>query len=98
MSNMRISGDFMKIIGEYNKTNKVNNVGRTQSVQGKKDVMTLSNQAKDYQVARKAVYEAPDIRSDKVKELEQKYASGTYNVSSNDVAEKLLGKALDTKA
>jgi len=41
-------------------------------VTGKKDVVSISNQAKDFQTAMKALKEIPDIRKDKVEELARK--------------------------
>ncbi len=35
-----------------------------------------------------------DVRSDKVASLQQSIAAGTYNVSSSDVADKLIGALL----
>jgi len=44
-------------------------------VTGKKDVVSISNQAKDFQTAMKALKEIPDIRKDKVEELARKIES-----------------------
>ncbi len=57
---------------------------------GKKDAYEISQSAKDYQVAKKAVTEASDIREDKVADLKEALASGTYNVSSQEIAEKIV--------
>ncbi|MDK2799521.1 MAG: negative regulator of flagellin synthesis FlgM [Clostridiales bacterium] len=95
---MRIPGDFSKIIGVYNKNKNVAKINKNQGIEGKKDTITLSNQAKDYQVALKALRQVPDIREEKVRELAQRYADGTYNVSGKDVAEKLVNRFFDKKA
>ncbi len=95
---MRIPGDYSKVLGIYNKNKKVVKTDKTQNVKGKKDVVSLSNQAKDYQIAQKAVRQTPNIRQEKVQELEQKFASGTYDVSGKDVADKLVTKFMDEKA
>ncbi|MBZ4647251.1 MAG: negative regulator of flagellin synthesis FlgM [Petroclostridium sp.] len=94
---MRIPGDFSKIIGVYNKNKKIEKANNIQGVEGKKDTISISSQAKDYQLALKAVRQVPDIREEKVRELEQKYSSGTYNISSEDVADKIVSKFLDKK-
>jgi len=39
--------------------------------------------------------EGSDVRTDKVAALQQAIASGTYNVSSSDVAEKMIRSLLD---
>lgn len=94
---MRINGDFLRVIGEYNKNKKLAKTENTQSVSGRKDLMSLSNEAKDYQIARKAISNVPDIREEKIRELEQKYADGTYNVKGRDIAEKMVDKFFDKK-
>lgn len=54
------------------------------------DKFEISQTAKAYQVAKQAVSAAPDIREDKVAEIKAKMASGTYTVSAEDFAEKVL--------
>jgi len=60
-------------------------------------VVSISNQAKDFQTAMKALKEIPDIRKDKVEELARKIESGTYKVSEEDIADKILKSILDRK-
>jgi negative regulator of flagellin synthesis FlgM len=45
---------------------------------------------RDYQIAKNAVSEASDIREDKVAQLKDMVESGTYQVSADDFASKLL--------
>lgn len=66
------------------KTNTVRPMG--------KDQFQISQTASDYQVAKKAVSEASDIREDKVAQLKAKVASGEYKVETGDFASKLLEK------
>ena len=47
---------------------------------------------RDYQVAKKAVSEASDIREDKVAQLKNMVESGQYQVSGDDFASRLLEK------
>ncbi len=61
----------------------------------KKDAVEISQSAKDYQVAKKAVAEAADVREDKVAEIKEAVASGTYNVSSQEIAEKMVSRFFD---
>ena len=55
-----------------------------------KDRLNISGQGKDLQVAKQAVAAAPDIREDRVAALKAAYQSGTYNISANAVADKIL--------
>ena len=55
-----------------------------------KDRLNISGQGKDLQVAKQAVAAAPDIREDRVAALKAAYQSGSYNISANAVADKIL--------
>lgn len=70
---------------------KAGQVGET----NKKDFYEISQSAKDYQIAKKAVAEATDIREDKVARLKEALASGSYNVSSQEIAEKIVSNYFD---
>ncbi len=59
------------------------------------DKLEISQIGKDIHVAKKAVKEASDIREDKVADLKNRIKNGTYNVSDESFAEKLL-KAYDS--
>lgn len=61
------------------------------------DKLALSDRMREIQMVRDAVMRAPDVRSDKVQELAKTVADGKYNVKSEDVAEKMLGRSLADK-
>lgn len=61
-----------------------------------KDELQISRAAQDYQIAKNAVSEAPDVREDKIAEFKEALASGTYNVSSQEIAEKMVNKYFDS--
>lgn len=94
---MRIPGDFSKIMGVYNQDKKISKVSNTSATGNKKDTMIISNEAKDYQLALKAVYHTPDLRQEKIEKLEKTYANGTYTVTGVDVADKMVQKLIDKK-
>ncbi len=62
----------------------------------KKDEVELSGTARDFQAVYKVLSTTPSIREDKVNEIKEKISSGTYNVSSEEVADKILS-SLDLK-
>lgn len=66
-------------------------VAKTNTVSKTNDQLEISQTAKNYQVAKQAVSTAPDIREDKVADIKAKMASGTYTVSAQDFADKILG-------
>jgi negative regulator of flagellin synthesis FlgM len=54
------------------------------------DSVTLSDSARSLAAARDAVTNAPDVRHEKVAEIKQKVADGTYSVSARVLARKML--------
>ncbi|MDR2899820.1 MAG: flagellar biosynthesis anti-sigma factor FlgM [Clostridiales bacterium] len=76
---------------EVYQTRVVRGADRLSRAQEKRDMAVLSSHAKDYQMAAKAVRNAPEIRADKIREIQKRIESGSYNVSSSDVAGKMLG-------
>ena len=39
--------------------------------------------------------EMPDVRADKIADLKERIANGTYNVSGKDIASKIINTALE---
>ena len=54
-----------------------------------KEQYTVSSKGQDYQAAKKALAAAPDIREEKV-------ASGSYNVSAQEIADSVVSKFFDS--
>src|SRR5215210_9099269 len=54
------------------------------------DTVEISDQAREKARALEAVQAAPDPRADRVAELRQQVQDGTYNVSPEQLADKLL--------
>ena len=65
---------------------------KTQTTSSARDQVSISQAGRDYQIAKKAVSEASDIREDKVAQLKNMIDSGEYQVSADDFASKLLEK------
>ena len=61
----------------------------------KSDKLEISQLGKDYQVAKAAVQSAPDIREDKIREIQARLASNTYNVSAEEIANKMVDNYFD---
>lgn len=61
---------------------------------GSKDSLEISSFGNAYQVAKQAAAQGSDVRADRVKEIQEQLAAGTYNVSIEDVAEKMADKLL----
>ena len=59
---------------------------------GQTDQVQISSMGLNIQAAKAAVKSADDIRFDKVNPIKEAIANGTYNVSAESFAEKLLEK------
>ncbi len=94
---MKIWGQIPQILGIYDKNKTTAKVDKTSGVVPKKDVISISDQGKDFQAALKAAKEAPDIRVDKVEEIKQKMQADKYEVSGSDVADKVIDSILGRK-
>lgn len=74
-----------------NSTKKTNSTNST-NYASFKDEVSFSSLGKDMQVAKNALASTPDVREARVSELKSKMASGTYEVSNEDFASKLMEK------
>ena len=55
-----------------------------------KDSVEISSFGRDLQIAKQAVAQAEDVRTEKVQELKTSMENGTYNVPMSALADKLL--------
>lgn len=82
-------------IDAYNQVNKIyqaNNKLKTQELSkiSSTDKVEISNTGKDIQVLTQVLKSTPDIREDKVAMIKDSINNGTYDISDNTFAEKLL--------
>ena len=61
------------------------------------DQVSFSAVGKDMQIAKNALSSVPDVRQDRVNELRASIANGTYQVSAESLADKLMA-AFDEKS
>lgn len=81
----------------YNKIEQVyrtNQSTRTREAarSGEKDALTISSAGRDYQTARQALSFVPDIREDRVRAIRESMAAGTYQVSADSFAAKVIAR------
>jgi negative regulator of flagellin synthesis FlgM len=85
-------------IDAYNQINQVYGVGKTRK-SGKTgyasgvsdtDQVSFSSIGKDMQIAKAALENVPDVREDRVNELKSQIQNGTYHVSNESFADKLM--------
>lgn len=94
---MIISGPQIQNIRKvYADQNKVTKTASSQgsSPTSQKDEVILSSQAQDFSQIYQSLKATPDVRTDRVQELSDKINSGTYNVDSKDVADKMIGRSM----
>ena len=75
---------------QANNTKKVAKANNTE----KFDSVQISQMGKDYQVAKAAVATTPDVRTDLVADIKTRMQNGTYDVSMEMLADKLLAKEI----
>ncbi|NLJ89860.1 MAG: flagellar biosynthesis anti-sigma factor FlgM [Clostridiales bacterium] len=92
---MRINS-YNKIsqIYEAHQASKVKEANKINAIK-KKDGVEISNIGRDIQVAKEGLKRAPDIRYDKVNDIIKRMESGTYNISAQEIADKIVNKYFD---
>lgn len=78
----------------YQKTSAKNTIKSTKK--SSSDFIEISTLGRDLQVAKQAVKDADDVRWDRVNEIKQRMQSGTYNVSAEEVANKMVDSYFST--
>lgn len=84
-------------IEAYTQVQQLYNTNKPAKLQGKAQVsaadrIQISSIGKDIQIAKNAVAAAPDIREELVAPIRSSVANGTYQVSAESFAEKLMQK------
>jgi negative regulator of flagellin synthesis FlgM len=57
------------------------------------DSVDISSRSEDFKTAMDALATAPEIRDDRVNELQQRIEQGEYDLSETAIADKLIGRA-----
>ena len=94
---MKIWGEIPKVSGIYSKKKSVGKADIADKLSSKTDAVSISKEAKDIQTVMKALKNTPDIRSDLVDRLKEKYEVGEYEVKETDIADKILKSVMDKK-
>ena len=86
---MRIDA-YNQISQVYRTNNKVrvNKAGKAEN----SDRVEISQFGKDFQIAKQAVADAPDVREELVNSVKERIKAGTYDVSANGMAAMLAEK------
>lgn len=83
----------LKTYADQVKTNKSNTGRDSIGSRQASDEVVLSPQAQNFAQFLQAAGAAADVRTDKVTDLSNRIASGSYHVAAQDIAAKILGRA-----
>ena len=89
---MRI--EAMSQVAQIYKTNQAQGTEKTQKAKAKDEVQ-ISEMGKDFQIAKMALQETPDVRKEKIAAIKSSMEAGTYEVNSSDFADKVIQKYKD---
>ncbi len=88
---------LLKTYAKQLKTDTVRPKPEVVSAASTTDNISISGQGKLMQKAIQAAKQSEDVRGDLVQELKEAVASGTYTVSDQEAAEKMIYRALVDK-
>ena len=93
------SGDFGKILQDQKVggTNQANDTKVTQKITSGIDSIKFSSEAEKVKFVNDVVNKTPDIRQSKVDEIRAKIKDGTYDVSAEKLAQKLIDSGVAEK-
>lgn len=80
--------NIQNVLKSYNK--QVKKTESADKVAFANDKVEISSAAREIQVARKALEEVPDVRTDKLEEIKTLMSSGQYKPTAEDIVEKLF--------
>ena len=98
---MRIDSNMMSGMDTLEQTSRKRNVEKVSandkqnSAAVESDAVSISEKGKDVSEMTRTLKELPDIRADKIADLKERIANGTYNVSGKDIAAKIVNTALE---
>lgn len=98
---MRIDSNMMSGMDTLEQTSRKRNVEKVSTTENQNtsavesDAVSISEKGKDVSEMTRTLKEMPDVRADKIADLKERIANGTYNVSGKDIAAKIVNTALE---
>ena len=97
---MRINSNMMSGMDTLEQTSRAKNVEKVSAEQQQastveSDNVTISEKGKDVSEMTRTLKSMPEVRADKIADLKERIANGTYNVSGKDIASKIINTALE---
>lgn len=92
----KVDDTATQLIQQYQRSEKVQNESDKQVKENAvpREKVNLSATARDIQQLRNVIADLPDIREEKVQDLKSRIEQGNYNVSGDQIAEKMVGESL----
>ena len=81
--------NIQKVMKSY-QTNNVKKTDKAGKTKMSPDKIEISSEARDIQVAMKALKETPEMRETKVQDLKEQIKNGTYKPTAEQIVDKLL--------
>lgn len=85
--------DALKVYNQKTQNRRIDDVKKAGTVMGS-DKVTLSTEGREIQAIRQKIAESPEVREAMVAQLREAIKTGTYNVSGDEIAEKMLTRNL----
>jgi negative regulator of flagellin synthesis FlgM len=92
ISNKQIQS--IQSLNQVTESKKKSNAVNKSAIANKADSLVLSNRAQGLQFATEQVLKSPEVRAERITELKKQIQDGTYQVSSSDIAQKMVGRSL----
>ncbi|HHW60458.1 MAG TPA: flagellar biosynthesis anti-sigma factor FlgM [Syntrophomonadaceae bacterium] len=73
---------------------KVEQMKETKPASSARDSLAISQDSRVKQKALQAIQQTPDIRTERVESLKEQISTGSYEVKSEEVAEKMIARAI----
>lgn len=87
----------LQFIQQYQKNEAVRGPNVAGAPQGSllpEEKVDISSRAKEYQAIKELVDKAPEVREEKIRELQRQIDNGTYRVPAEELAKKIVGENL----
>jgi negative regulator of flagellin synthesis FlgM len=82
------------LVDAYRTADNIKKETKTGGVFPQNEKIELSSDVKDFNQIKKALDNIPDVREDKVQQIKKQINEGTYNVSGEKIAEKMVSESL----
>ncbi len=82
------------LVDAYRTADNIKKETKTGGAFPQNEKIELSSDVKDFNQIKKALDNIPDVREDKVQQIKKQINEGTYNVSGEKIAEKMVSESL----